>query len=129
MDIKAISYKIHKNAKAKGFFEDGNRKNIGEMLMLIVTEVSEAMEADRIGKRADWSYDNPPIIQPEQIDDKKFCELFEKEVKNTFEDEMADIVIRVMDMCAFKGIDLEWHILQKIRYNETRPHKHGGKKC
>jgi NTP pyrophosphatase (non-canonical NTP hydrolase) len=140
MDIKAISQEIHENAKAKGFFEEGDKKNIGEMLMLIVTEVSEAMEADRIGEYYDaetryrinkdlsvngakWAFD---IVDSNQ---EAWNNWFVCEVKNSFGDELADVVIRVMDMCAFKGIDLEWHIIQKIRYNKTRPHKHGGKKC
>jgi len=38
---------------------------------------------------------------------------------------MADIVIRVMDLCAFKGIDLESHIKAKMRYNSLREYKHG----
>jgi len=136
MDIKAISNRIHQNAKAKGFFEEGENKNIGEMLMLIVTEVSEAMEADRINRFYDantrrlkestgsrWAFD---IIDSNP---DAWNNWFTVEVKNSFGDELADVVIRVMDMCAFKGIDLEWHIMQKIRYNETRSYKHGGKKC
>lgn len=129
MNINEIAQQVHENAKSKGFFKEGKNKNIGEMLMLMVTEVSEAMEADRNYKYADWRYDDPPIIYADRLDDDKFKELFENEVKNTFQDEMADIVIRVMDMCAFKGINLEWHIMQKIRYNKLRPHQHGGKKC
>lgn len=122
MNIKAISQEIHENNKTKGFYDEP--KNIGEMLMLIVTEVSEAMEADRKSKFYNKGLDYVSHNQGEW-----FESIFEKHCKNTFEDELADIVIRVMDMAAFKGIDLEWHILQKIRYNKTRPHKHGGKKC
>lgn len=40
---------------------------------------------------------------------------------------MADIVIRVMDMCAFKGIDLDAHVAAKMRYNSLREHMHGKK--
>jgi NTP pyrophosphatase (non-canonical NTP hydrolase) len=122
MDIKAISQEIHENNKIKGFYDEP--KNIGEMLMLIVTEVSEAMEADRKSKFYNKSLD---YVSHNQGD--FFESIFEQHCKNTFEDELADIVIRVMDMAIFKDIDLEWHILQKIRYNKTRPHKHGGKKC
>jgi len=46
-------------------------------------------------------------------------------IKNTFEDELADVVIRVLDLCAFKKIDIESHIKAKMRYNSSRPHKHG----
>jgi len=40
---------------------------------------------------------------------------------------LADIMIRVMDLAAFKGIDLEKHIDLKMKYNSLRPHKHGKK--
>jgi hypothetical protein len=45
MHLNEISKQIHENAKAKGFWDKD--RNHGEMLMLIVSEVSEAMEADR----------------------------------------------------------------------------------
>jgi len=126
MNISEISYQINENAKAKGFWDNGI--DIPEKLMLIVSEISEAMEADRINKRADWTYDGPPIIQPEQLDDEKFKELFESWVKNTLEDELADAAIRIFDLAYQMGINLEWHIAQKVRYNSMRPHMHGGKK-
>jgi NTP pyrophosphatase (non-canonical NTP hydrolase) len=40
---------------------------------------------------------------------------------------MADVVIRIMDMAGYYGIDLEQAIIDKIKYNKTRPYKHGGK--
>jgi hypothetical protein len=36
-------------------------------------------------------------------------------------------MIRVMDLAAFKGIDLEAHIKAKMRYNATREKYHGKK--
>lgn len=42
--------------------------------------------------------------------------------------ELADTVIRIADMCGFYGIDLQEAVEQKMRYNRTRPHRHGGKK-
>ncbi len=41
--------------------------------------------------------------------------------------ELADIVIRVFDMCGHYGIDLESAIREKMEYNKKRPYKHGGK--
>ena len=45
----------------------------------------------------------------------------------TFEEEMADIPIRVMDMAEHKKMDLEGHILAKMRFNTMREKYHGKK--
>jgi len=42
--------------------------------------------------------------------------------------ELADVVIRIMDMCGLYGMDLEAAIDRKMEYNKTRPYRHGGKK-
>jgi NTP pyrophosphatase (non-canonical NTP hydrolase) len=43
--------------------------------------------------------------------------------------ELADVVIRCMDTAEALGIDLQSAILQKHRYNATRPHRHGNKRA
>lgn len=46
-----------------------------------------------------------------------------------FMSELADIVIRVGDLASrFPGADLEKAIVEKMKYNATRGHMHGGKK-
>ena len=77
----------------KGFWE--TKRNIGEALMLIVTELAEAMEAHRIR------------------DDENFRE------------EIADSFIRLLDLCGGLGIDIEEEIHKKSRKNKNRPYKHG----
>jgi len=123
MSIQELSKQIHENAKAKGFWD--KERNLGEMLMLIVSEVSEAMESDRENRFSDWSDRLPPFM--DNIPNDEFNKVFKDEVKNTFEDELADVMIRVMDLAYSRGVDIEWHIKQKMRYNETRPHMHGKK--
>ncbi len=118
--INELSKEIHQNAKNKGFFD--TPKNIGEMLCLIHSEVSEALEADR--KEMYATSANMNVVNG-WTRDSDFVESYNGWVKGTFEEEMADIVIRVLDLCAFKGIDIESHIKAKMRYNATRPHKHG----
>lgn len=132
MKINETAKAVHENAKAHGFFD--TPKNIGEMLCLVHSEVSEALEADRKNHYAkdfdkrmaeiEYSY-NTGITQQQKETD--FKNVFSVLVKNSFEDELADIIIRVMDLAAFKGIDLEKHIELKMRYNVLREHKHGKK--
>lgn len=128
--INKLAKEIHENNVDKGFYED--EKNIGEMLCLIHSEISEALEADRNNKYCDapnlvlqWLADKN-FGMPFH-DDEQFQRVFKLDVKDTFEDELADIVIRVLDLAAFRGIDIESHIKAKIRYNALRPHKHGKK--
>ena len=127
--INELAKMAHENAKSKGFFDD--ERNIGEMLCLIHSEVSEALEADRKG-----NYCKSLAFLPKKEDlggnsvrtiDQHWKTSFEMKVKDTFEDELADIMIRVMNLAEFKGIDLESHIKAKMRYNSLRERKHGKK--
>lgn len=66
-----------------------------KILALIHSEVSEALEADRANNEEDYA------------------------------EELADIVIRVMDHCEIEGIDLEQEIIKKNAKNRQREYKHG----
>lgn len=85
--------------------------------MLVTSELGEALEAHRHNHFSD------PINASSDKD--LDSNTFRVEIKDTFEDEIADAVIRLMDMCAGLGINLEWHIYQKVKYNSTRPPLHG----
>lgn len=121
MDINEISKEINRNAHDKGFWEPNY--NISEKLMLVVSELSEAQEADRKDKycKIDVRLLNKSITEDE------FLESFLINVKDTFQDEIADAVIRLLDLSNQMGFNLEQHIEAKMRYNYTRPVKHGKK--
>ena len=126
MTIKKLQDTAFANALKHGFHHKD--QNFGEQLMLIVSELSEALEADRIGNRFNKSnseflekYANNKTTESEEI-----CSaVFRVKVKDRVEDELADAMIRIADLAGYLGIDLETHIKAKMRYNETRPQKHG----
>lgn len=74
-------------AQSKGFFNNSTNEH---ELMLVVSELSELIEADRIGRRADLaSWD-------ECYEKYGMEEAFEIVIKDTVEDEMADAALRVL---------------------------------
>jgi len=52
---------------------------------------------------------------------------FKNHIKDSFEDEIADAVIRLLDMCGGLRIDIDFHVTSKLMYNASRPYKHGKK--
>lgn len=103
-----IQQLVHQTAIDHGWWEEPI-PSIGEKLLLIVTEITEAAEAYR---------SNPDILY----------RFYEDGIKpDGFFVELADAVIRIMDLCEYNKIDLETVIIEKNKYNQTRDWKHGGK--
>jgi NTP pyrophosphatase (non-canonical NTP hydrolase) len=125
MNINELCKAAHENAVAKGFYED-RRDNIAEKLMLIVSELAEALEADRKGRHT-FLFTFPYGKAPENFDKyvPKDDTFFEQAIKDTFEDELADAVIRIFDLAGFLNINLEEHICRKMDYNSRREKRHG----
>lgn len=133
----------HQLVLKKGF----EPQPIAVKLMLIVSELGEACEADRTSKHANVkAFEAQAPIRlidmsgrylivdssmKEYINDEMAISIcksaFENTIKDTFEDELADVFLRLMDLCGEYDIDIEKHIKLKAAYNELRPPKHGKK--
>ncbi len=97
MTINELIERAHAQVKAKGFWD--TERNTGELLMLIVSECGEALEAHRKGRRADLNLFGAEGGEQAKAFLGGFKERFEIHIKDTFEDELADIVIRIADLC------------------------------
>jgi NTP pyrophosphatase (non-canonical NTP hydrolase) len=98
----------------------GHHKNVNfsEKLMLTVSELSEAQEADRKGN---WLANTFQYLAsyPKKIKDFEYA----NSVKGTVEEEIADAIIRFCDIAGIYGIDLDAHVEAKMAYNEANYHK------
>ena len=126
MNLNKLSEQIFRANKAKGFWTDNPKdRNFGELLMLIVSEAAEALEADRDGLWCSEEHKQEADALLGHDYQGNWKAYFEKNIKNTAEDEIADTIIRLLDLCGGYGIDIDWHIANKLRYNATRGQKHG----
>ena len=118
--LTEYSKEIHQNNVDKGFYD--KPVEVATHLMLITSELAEALEADRHSISADRFTFGIDLSEGD-----KFQDAFKKNIKDSYEDEIADAVIRLLDHCGYKGIDIGWHVKQKLKYNKTREVRHGKK--
>ena len=129
--MKDLIKRAHGTAKEKGFWD--TQRNVSEMLMLVVSELAEAQEAlrkDHFAKPlsvVSLSHDLELANTDEefQLNIPEWKEKFEQHIKSSFEDEIADVAIRLFDLCGGLEIDLDKHIELKMKYNSLRGYKHG----
>jgi NTP pyrophosphatase (non-canonical NTP hydrolase) len=108
--LQAEAWEIN---EAHGFHDGIDARSFVEKLALIHSEVSEALEEWRAGHAfTEVYYGGVDHLKPEGIPI-----------------ELADVVIRVLDLAAIYDIDLEDAVLTKMAFNRGRPFRHGGKKA
>jgi len=146
MEIEALQKEINKTNHEKGFWNDNlmiiskmkesewfDQKEIdavesafkSQKLILVISEIAEAIEADRKGK---YAKNNDVIFNGNDYpNDEDFIKAFEMFKKDTHEDEIADATIRLLDYAEEKQTTLSQSIKDKKRYNALREKMHGKK--
>ena len=94
---------VHNLSIEKGWYDKTTKREVPELLCLIHSEISEALEGYR---------NNIP-----------------KDQKGNLGEELADAVIRIWDMCEYLCIDIAEEVNKKHEFNKTRSYRHGDKKC
>jgi len=108
LTIGSLVRQAYSTAEKKGWHE--KPRSSLEIAALLHSEVSEFVEEmrrntplDLVGSEPDGKPIGPQI-------------------------ELADILIRIADYCGSEHLDLERALRAKLKYNKTRPYRHGGKR-
>ena len=109
MHVKELCRTAYTESKRNGWHDE--ERNLGEMIALMHSELSEMLETLR---KLD---ENGEIKESEKI--PGFSAL---------EEEAADLAIRLGDFSEHTGLRLEDAISAKLAHNRTRGYKHGGVK-
>jgi NTP pyrophosphatase (non-canonical NTP hydrolase) len=101
--LNYASFEVHEIAILKGWYD--TKRDIPELLCLIHSEVSEALEAARTGNHPSEKIPGHSKVA----------------------EELADCVIRILDMASYLKIDIGNAVKAKIEFNRTRSYRHGNK--
>lgn len=100
-DLNAYAKEHHQAMKAKGFWD--GEFDIYEKSNLIISEIGELIDAHRLNKRvSEISMDQTVLAMkgmPENLSHFEWC--YKNAIKGTIEEELADIVLRVLDLAGY----------------------------
>ena len=125
--IRDFAREVHSLAREKGWYE--NPRTTVEALALIHSEVSECLEDLRVAKPF-WGADGMAFVEAgityaELRDCPDQRRQLAKPVGPAVE--LADTIIRVLDLAESQGWDIAKALSMKDAYNANRPYRHGGK--
>ena len=104
IELNELRDKAYRNAVVHGWHEE----NLSDehYLCLVISELMEAVNADRKGmhaNRANFEY----YMKQRKRDDGEFMYAFKHGIKDSVEDELADACIRLLDLAGLRGYDLD----------------------
>lgn len=104
MNLNKLRDKAYQCAVAHGWHDE----NLSDehFLCLVISELMEAVEADRKGmhaNRANFEY----YMKQRKRDDGEFMYAFKHDIKDSVEEELADACIRLLDLAGLRGYDLD----------------------
>lgn len=113
MDLNEWRDRAYRNALWHGFHK--NPTTLDTYMMLIITELSEAVEADRKNRHAD----NEGFKSDSLNRCKSFDNSFRNNIKDTVEDELADTFIRLLDFAGAENLNLSKVHIYQFDVNEA----------
>lgn len=119
-ELNDLRDEAYENAKSHGFHDEDHSKE--HYLCLVLTELMESVEADRKARYCAFDLNEVDLIE----DDADYIAIFEQNVKDTVEDEIADTAIRLFDYAGLYSCDMspfkDYQVLDI--YYEKDPLKH-----
>lgn len=143
MKIAQLVFDAHEMSKSKGWWEDEQQTAIAESesveigdLLRRVGAINDAVpSAPGLRISVNCILSKLALIASEAVGESLECvrnldfapRLQPNGKPEGLPSELADIVIRVFDLAGSLSIDLETAIVEKMAFNATRPHRHGGR--
>lgn len=115
MNLNELRDKAYQCAVTHGWHEE-NLSN-EHFLCLVISELMEAVEADRKEKHANrdiFEY----YMKQRRRDDEEFMYAFKHDIKDSVEDELADACIRLLDLAGLRNVDLGEIDLDELKCSE-----------
>lgn len=103
----------HQTAIEHGFWE--SKPSNEHFLCLVISELMEAVEADRRGERADmdgFKFASSVLIQGRKLHSD--VELYNDNIKGSIEEELADAAIRLLDLAGARNVNLNGFCLKHV---------------
>jgi hypothetical protein len=121
-NLNELRDEIHQNAVEHGWWDE--ERGIGEIIALCHSELSEALEEARIGAPAIYCQEYDIDYCGNCVSQHDLCPSNGNKPEGVAV-ELADCIIRILDYCGRKGIDIDAIVRLKHEYNKRRPYKHG----